>query len=138
MFCCHLTKNHQRSNAIVERGPFFCVLSYKKKISVNKWVLSMFSRVTSDKHVPLKSFDGHCMVHFLETPKGRDAHPKLEVTVLAHVGQLLRQSPCRGMRKSAGGVFNLIIPVSKHDNLVVSTNVKVVLPHMHTTCKVRA
>ena len=35
----------------------------------------MFSGITSDKHVPLKSFGGHGKVHFFGPQKGRDAHP---------------------------------------------------------------
>ena len=39
--------------------------------------ITMFSLVTSDKHVPLKNVGGHGTVHFFETKKkGRDARPK--------------------------------------------------------------
>ena len=40
---CHLKKKHRRSNAIVERGPFFCVLSYKNEIRQNCVISLVFS-----------------------------------------------------------------------------------------------
>ena len=72
--CGHL-KNHRRSNAIVERGPCFCVLSHKKRYPSN-CVISYVFRITSEEHVRYKKFRGHGTVHFLGTEKkGRDAHP---------------------------------------------------------------
>ena len=49
----------------------FCVKSYKNDIRQQ----SMFSRITSDKHVLLKNIGGHGTVHFLGPQKRRDAHP---------------------------------------------------------------
>ena len=53
-----------------------CVLSYQNDIRQH-WVISMFSRVTSDKHVRLKNVRGLGTVRFffLEPQKGRDARP---------------------------------------------------------------
>ena len=39
----------------MERGPFFCVLSYKNDIRQH-WVISMFSRIPSNTHVLLEEF----------------------------------------------------------------------------------
>ena len=48
-----LEKHHQRSTAIVERGSFFCFLLYKYDIRQH-WVISLFSRITSGTHVPIR------------------------------------------------------------------------------------
>ena len=66
----------------MERGPFFCVWSYKNDIRQHG-VISMFSRITSDTHVPFKNFGGHGTVHFFGTKKKTATHitRKRELTV---------------------------------------------------------
>ena len=60
-----LEKNHQRSNAIVVRGPFFAFCR-TKTLSVK---IVLFPRFLVSHHVPLKNLGGHGTVQVLDQKK---------------------------------------------------------------------
>merc|ERR1719433_1801004 len=56
---------------------------------------------------------------------------------LAHVGQLLAQASGHGVRQWHA-ILSLIAGVPKHNSLVASTDVKIILANMNTSSNVRA
>ena len=66
----HLKKK-KTSTPLWSADPF-CVLTYKNDIRLHG-VMSIFSRLTSDKHVPFWNVGGHGTVQFWGPRKGRDA-----------------------------------------------------------------
>ena len=70
-----IEKNHRRANAIVERGPFFCVLSHKNDIRQHCVISQVFSYHVGGT-CPVKDFSWSWNGALLETEKkGLDARP---------------------------------------------------------------
>ena len=100
-----LEKNHRRSTAIVERGPFFLrLVSLSASLqpynndSRQHCVISSVFCITSEEHVPLKNFRGHGTVHF-EWQKKRPRRTSLTEEQVSRPSLSLvffRGSPWRG------------------------------------------